>query len=148
MFSIIILFPSYKGRMYDRCITHANYGVPWCATSTDINNQMISGKITTLFFFTHKQPGLGRPFFYSTQFNKISRGNLIIIWSQFWHFHPHFLAFKRLKVLRELKDFSGVFNLPLNFKFYITNYRFSLSFSPLKYYKTISRLYSSNRPPY
>ena len=25
----------YKGRKYDRCITHANNGVPWCPTSTD-----------------------------------------------------------------------------------------------------------------
>jgi len=25
----------YKGRLYDRCVTHANQGTPWCATSTD-----------------------------------------------------------------------------------------------------------------
>ena len=25
----------FKGRIYDRCITHANQGTPWCATATD-----------------------------------------------------------------------------------------------------------------
>ncbi len=36
------LFFRYKGRVYDRCITHANLGVPWCATSTDpTTNEMI-----------------------------------------------------------------------------------------------------------
>jgi hypothetical protein len=29
------LFFRYKGRIYDKCVTHTNQGVPWCATSTD-----------------------------------------------------------------------------------------------------------------
>ncbi len=32
---IINLQFRYKGRLYDRCVTHANQGIPWCATGTD-----------------------------------------------------------------------------------------------------------------
>jgi hypothetical protein len=44
LYSGTVYFSRYKGRMYDRCVTHAYLGVPWCATATDsLTSEMIPG---------------------------------------------------------------------------------------------------------
>jgi len=38
----------FKGRMYDRCITHTNNAVPWCPTGTDILTKEMTAGIYSL----------------------------------------------------------------------------------------------------